>query len=142
MKINTIEDNNKLKMSLQTWDEFKEELDESIRKSENKKFKKEFKKIKKELRKDVKAFVPWDYDYLLNFIEHSLKAMSLFLGNKYLVVQDTEDEFNNWKEATDKLKECYNLLKDRNSVDNIDNEQTNISKALRLMSKHIFSWWD
>ncbi|WP_300924641.1 hypothetical protein [uncultured Clostridium sp.] len=127
----------------ESFEKLMEDSERSIRKVEFKKFKKELKDIKKLLIQDVKDFQAWDYDYLLRFVEHSLQAMNLFLGNKYLVTQNTESEFNNWRENTNKLKECYTLIKERNN-DNYNSEQqrATISKAFRIMIKYMFDWWD
>ena len=123
---------------LVTWDDLKADLDKYIRKSEHKKFNKEFKKIKKQLKKDVKNFRAWDYGFLLELIEHSLYAMKLYLTNKYLVVQDTECESNNWDLYSEKLSECYYLLNKRD----VDDYDSNVAKALMIMSEYIFGWWD
>lgn len=121
---------------LTDYEEFKEDIESDIAISERKKFKKQFKQIKRQLRKDVKNFQPWDYCYLLNLIEHSLQAMSLYLCNKYLVAQDTEDEYNHWKEYSYKLKECYELVK--YGLD----DHAALKKAFKIMSEYITTWWD
>lgn len=121
-------------------------LDELIKKSqkdERIKFKKEFKLIKKQIINSAKHFQCWDYDFLLEIIEHCLHGMYLYLGNKYLVPckteTDNEDYKGNWSTYTAKLNECYMLLKNRNNDD--VNSIENIKKAFNIMIKYMRYWW-
>lgn len=120
------------------YDEFKAELENAVRKDERKKFRKKFKTIKKRLIKSAKKFRPFDYGFMLDIIEICLEAMSLYFNNEYLVAYDVEDERNQHELYSGTLKQCYELIRDRDD----QNEHEKLKKAFEIMAEYIFGWWD
>lgn len=103
-----------------------------------------FKKQKKLLVKYAKEFQPFDYGFMEKLIFQSIRIYYDFYRNKDLLYQDTNCEFNQWKECVDVLKRCVEII---NLLENADYETCLQECELKdelytLIKDNHTAWWD
>lgn len=108
---------------------------------QKKEFRRKRKETKKKLIKAAKRFRPYDYGFILDFIDVALEDFEDFYSSETYVLQADESRceiVSQIKEARTKLSEYY----DKESLPEDEAPQKKMEEFFALLGKYIRTWWD
>ena len=123
---------------------------EKKRKIAYKEFNPYFRKAKRKLIKKAKQFQCFDYWYMEDMLFDMLQIMYKYYSNPDLLMQDTECEYNHWKESTNALKRINEIIEilrqeyiDLDScLATMEKEYELKQELYKLVSDNFTNWWD